>query len=131
MTMPAYMRRYTARIIGFGLLYAAVLVAALTVMKQPWAPEGAGAWLLAALPALPVLGMIWAIFRLIVETDDEYQRFLFVKQVLIATGITLALATVWGFLENFDLVSSLPGYHVTVLWFAMFGVGGCLARWRA
>jgi hypothetical protein len=131
MPMPLYMRRYTFRIIGFGLAYVATLFAAISVMKQDWAPEGIGAWLIAALPAFPVIGMIWTIGRLIVETDDEYQRFLFVKQILIATGITLALATVWGFLENFELVPGLPGYHVTVLWFAMFGVGGCIARWWA
>ena len=131
MPMPAYMRRYSYRILGFGLLYVVTLFGAITAMRQPWAPAGAGAWALAVLPALPVVGMIWAIFRLIVETDDEYQRFLFVKQVLIATGLTLAIATIWGFLENFDLVADVPGYHVTVLWFAMIGVGGCIARWRA
>ena len=131
MAMPLYMRRYTFRIIGFGLAYAGALIGAIMVMKQPWAPQGPLAYLLAVLPALPILGMIWAIGRLIVETDDEYQRFLFVKQTLIATGLTLAIATIWGFLENFGLVTDIPAYHVTVLWFAMIGVGGCIARWRA
>jgi hypothetical protein len=131
MAMPSYMRRYTFRILGFGLAYVGVLIGAIMAMKQPWAPTGPAAWALAVLPAIPVVGMIWAIFRLIAETDDEYQRFLFVKQVLIATGLTLAIATIWGFLENFDLVEDVPAYHVTVLWFAMIGVGGCIARWRA
>jgi len=131
MPMPAYMRRYTFRILGFGLLYVIVLMGAIMVMKQPWAPRGIPAYGLAILPALPVIGMIWTIFRLVVETKDEYQRFLFVKQILIATGLTLAIATIWGFLENFDLVAHVPGYHVTVLWFAMIGVGGAIARWRA
>jgi hypothetical protein len=131
MPTPRYMRRYTARILIFSLLYVALLVGANMVMKQDWAPHGVGAWLIAALPALAVIGMIWAIGRLAVETDDEYQRFLFVKQILIATGITLAAATLWGFLESFGLVPGLPGYYVTILWFAMFGVGGCIVRWRA
>jgi hypothetical protein len=131
MPMPFYMRRYTFRILGFGLVYALLLVGALTVMRQPWAPRGGLAYLLAILPALPVIGMIWTIGRLMIECDDEYQRYLFVKQTLIATGLTLAIATAWGFLENFELAPHLPGYHVTVLWFAMIGVGGCIARWRA
>lgn len=131
MPMPAYMRRYTFRILGFGLAYAGCLIGAIMVMQQPWAPTGPLAYLLAVLPALPVVGMIWAVFRLIAETDDEYQRFLFVRQTLIATGLTLTIVTVWGFLENFDLVTDLPGYHVTVLWFVMIGVGGCFVRWRA
>ena len=131
MPMPAYMRRYTFRILGFGLAYAGCLIGAIMAMQQPWAPTGPLAYLLAVLPALPVVGMIWAVFRLIAETDDEYQRFLFVRQILIATGLTLAIATIWGFLENFELVTDLPGYHVTVLWFVMIGIGGCFVRWRA
>ncbi|HYJ52718.1 MAG TPA: hypothetical protein VEW04_06065 [Allosphingosinicella sp.] len=131
MAMAPYMRRYTFRILGFGLSYVGALIGAIMVMKQPWAPTGPAAWALAVLPALPVVGMIWSIFRLIAETDDEYQRFLFVKQVLIATGLTLAIATIWGFLENFGMVQDVPAYHVTVLWFAMIGVGGSIARFRA
>lgn len=131
MSMPVYMRRYTIRMIGFGLIYAVALVGSIMVMKQPWAPVGVPAYGLAVLPALPVVGMIWTIMRLLVETDDEYQRFLFAKQVLIATGLTMAIATIWGFLENFDLVEDVPGYHVTVLWFAMIGIAACIARWRA
>lgn len=131
MPMPAYMRRYSFRIIGFGLVYAALLVGAITVMKQPWAPSGIGAWPIAILPALPIVGMIWTIGRLIVEADDEYQRLLFVKQTLLATGLTLAIATIWGFLENFDLVVDVPGYHVTVVWFAMIGISAPIVRWRA
>ena len=131
MPMPAYMRRYTFRILGFGLVYTGTLVASLMVMEQSWAPEGPLAYCLAALPALPVLGMIWAIGRLVVETADEYQRFLLVKQILIATALTLAIATVWGFLEGFGLADHVPAYWATILWFAMIGVGGCIARWRA
>lgn len=131
MSMPAYMRRYTFRIIGFGLIYAVALVATILVMQQPWAPSGAAAYGLAVLPALPVLGMIWAIGRLVVETEDEYQRFLFVKQILIATALTLAIATVWGFLEDFGMAPHAPAYWATVLWFAMIGVGGCIARRKA
>ena len=131
MSTPAYMRRYSFRILGFGLIYTVVLIGTLLVMKQPWAPEGIPAYLLAVLPALPVIGMIWAIGRLVVETEDEYQRFLLIKQILIATGLTLAIATIWGFLEEFGVAAHVPAYWGTVLWFAMIGVGGCIARWRA
>ena len=131
MAMPAYMRRYTVRMLAFGLAYAVALVGAIMIMKQPWAPTGVPAYLLAILPALPVIGMIWTIMRLAVETEDEYQRYLFGRQILIATGLTLALATIWGFLEDSDLVADVPGYHVTVVWLVMFGIAGCFVRWRA
>lgn len=131
MEAPRYIRRYTRRMLGFGLVYAALLIGAIAVMQQPWAPRGPLAVVLAILPALPVIGMIWAVGRLIVEIDDEYQRFLLVKTTLVATGLTLAFATVIGFLENFHLIPHVPGFLVTVLWFAMIGVGGCIVRWRA
>jgi hypothetical protein len=131
MAMTPYMRRYSFRILGFSLAYVGALIGAIMIMKQPWAPTGAAAWALAILPAIPVVGMIWAIFRLVAEIDDEYQRFLLVKQILIATGLTLVIATIWGFLENFDQVSDVPAYYVTILWFAMLGVGGAVARIRA
>ena len=131
MAVPPYMRRYTIRMLAFGAAYAVTLVGAIMIMKQPWAPTGIPFYLLAVLPALPVIGMIWTIMRLAVENEDEYQRFLFGKQILIATGLTLALATIWGFLEDSDLVEDVAAYHVTVVWLAMFGVAGCVVRWRA
>ena len=131
MATAAYMRRYTIRMLAFGLAYAVALVGAIGIMKQPWAPTAAAAYLLAVLPALPVIGMIWTIMRLAVETEDEYQRHLFGRQVLVATGLTLSLATIWGFLENFHLAAEVPGYHVTLVWFVMFGIAGCFVRWRA
>jgi len=131
MAMSAYMRRYTIRMLAFGAAYAVTLVGAIMIMKQPWAPTGVPLYLLAVLPALPVIGMIWTIMRLAVETEDEYQRHLFGRQVLVATGLTLSLATIWGFLEDSDLVAVLPSYHVTVVWLAMFGIAGCFVRWRA
>ena len=131
MTMPTYMRRYTFRILGFVMAYAGALFGAITLMKSASAPSGAAAFLVAAIPGLCVAGMVWAVFQLVIECDDEYQRMLFVKQVLLATGATLTLATVWGFLENFDLVVDLPGYHVTILWFVMIGIAGAIVRWRA
>lgn len=131
MAMAPYMRRYTFRIIGFGLAYSAALVGAVSLMKSDHAPTGLLAYPVAAIPALFVVGMIWAVFRLLVECDDEYQRFLFAKQTLLATGITLALATVWGFLENFDLAVDVPAYHVTIVWFVMVGVAGWIVRRKA
>lgn len=128
---PSSMRRYTRRVLILMLLYVAFILGTVALFRSESPPTGAIAVFLAILPALPIVGVFWAIGRLIVETSDEYQRMLFVKQVLIATGLTLAIATIWGFLENFDQVGHLPGFYVAILWFAMSGVGGAIARWRA
>ena len=54
-----------------------------------------------------------------------------VKQVLIATGLTLAIATVWQWLVNFELATFPEDFGVAFLWLVMFGISGMLARWRA
>ena len=41
---------------------------------------------LAILPALPLIGIIWAFGRLLIEETDEYLRSLTVRQFLVATG---------------------------------------------
>jgi hypothetical protein len=85
--------------------------------------RGMLAYILALLPGLSVAGMFWAIGRLLIEEDDEYQRMLLVRQSLIATGLTLTLVTIWGFLENFKLVPHVDAFYVAILWFAGLGVG--------
>ena len=124
-------RAYTRRLFISMTIYAAVLIAVIKLFQQPHPPTGLVAMLLATFPAFPIIGVFWAIARLIVETTDEYQRLLFVKQILIATALTLSIATVWGFLENFGQVPHAEAFYVSILWFAMLGVGALVARWRA
>jgi len=124
-------RAYTIRIIGFMTLYGLLLVGTILLFRRPNPPTGLLAIGLAALPALPIIGVFWTIGRLIVETDDEYQRLLLVKQVLVGTALTLSIATVWGFLENFEQVRHAEPFHFAVLWLAMFGLGGAIVRIRA
>ena len=130
MSLTPPMRRYTVRIVLLMLAYGLALVLA------NWAFPAVRhitplAWALAILPALPIVGVFIVIGRLIVETEDEYQRMLFVKQTLIATGLTLAIATVWQWLVNFELASFPEDFGIAFLWLVMFAVGGLLARWRA
>ena len=63
--------------------------------------------------------------RLLVEEQDEYLRMLLVRQTLVATGFTLTIVTVWGFLENLDLVAHVDAFYVAILWFVGLGVGSC------
>ena len=41
----------------------------------------------------------------------------------VATGFTLSVVTIWGFLENFGLVSHVDAFYIAVLWFFGLGVG--------
>lgn len=124
-------RAYTLRISFFMAIYVVLLVSIIPLFRRPDPPTGALAIGLAVLPALPIIGVFWTIGRLIIETKDEYQHLLLVKQVLVGTGLTLSIATIWGFLENFEQVPHVEPFHFAVLWLAMFGLGGAIVRLRA
>lgn len=128
--MPGYMRRYSARLLLFMGSYVAILIGSLMFANN--GAEHARATLigLALISAFPIIGVFWAIFRLLVEVDDEYQRLLFVKQTLLATALTLAIVTVWQFLEVYDVVAAGPQW-MGAIWFAMLGVAAPVVRWRA
>lgn len=118
-------RRYNRRVIGFSLVYAVALIGAVYAFKHHLV-AGAPAYLVAALPALGIIGIFFAIGRYLVEEQDEYLRLLVTRQAMWASGIALSGATIWGFLENFDLVDHVDAYWLAVLWFAGLGIGGCL-----
>jgi hypothetical protein len=126
--MPKYrspaMRRYLLRLAFSMIAYVATLAAALRFVGSG-AVTGPLAYLLALLPGLSVAGVFWAIGRLLIEEQDEYIRMLLVRQVLVATGFTLSVVTIWGFLENFGLVSHVDAFYITVLWFGGLGLGSC------
>ena len=120
---PAH-RRYTWRVMGFMTVYVVTLVAAKYAVAARLA-DGPALWALAVLPALPILGVFWAMGRLLVEETDEYLRQQLVRQCLVAIAFALSIATVWGFLENFGLVPHADAYWAAILFFAGLGVGGC------
>ena len=90
--------------------------------------DGPLALVAALLPALPVIGVFWAIGRLLVEEQDEYLRMLLVRQIVIATAFSMSIMTAWGFLESFDRVPHVPAFYGAVLWFGGLGVGGLINK---
>ena len=46
---------------------------------------------------------------------------LYVRQGLIATGITMTAAAVWGFLENYFIIDHIEAFWWPTLW--CFGIG--------
>jgi hypothetical protein len=123
-------RRYNQRIVGLSVAYVALLFAADWLFRQHRI-DGAAAYAIAVLPALPIVGIFVVIGRYLIEEHDEYLRLLMVRQSLVATGLTLALATVWGFLESFGLAPHVAAYFVAIVWFFGLGVGSVANRvWR-
>jgi fluoride ion exporter CrcB/FEX len=123
----AAQRRYNRRVIGLSLAYAAMLMGSVWVFRHA-PPHGPLAWLLAVLPALPLVGIFVAMGGYLVEEGDEYLRAVETRKALIATGFMLAVTTVWGFLQSFDLVAHADFYWAAILWFGGLGLGSCAQR---
>jgi hypothetical protein len=123
---PAW-KRYNKRVVWLSLAYAAVLLPAVYGFKHQLI-GGPAAYLVAVLPALPLIGIFAAIGRYLIEEQDEYVRMLMVRQTLWASGFTISAATIWGFLDNFGLVGHADGYWVAILWFFGLGIGGLVNK---
>ena len=122
-------KAYTRRFIPLMLGYVVVLFAAVWLGKH-YHPTGLGAVILAILPSLPLLGVVWAMGRLIVDETDEYQRSLSVRQMMIATGFMLSVTSIWGFLESADQLPHLPLYWAFILWCAGLAVGSLVNEFK-
>ena len=109
-------RRYIKRVAVFSSLYLLVFAIQVAVLKDADQPVALRAALGVA-PALAIVGIFWAIGRLIVEEQDEFIRMLIVRQSLVATGFALSVATIWGFLEVSDVVPHLDAYWWAVAFF--------------
>ena len=120
-------RQYNRRVLWLSAFYVVFLMAAIYAFKHHLL-SGPAAYVAAILPATPIIGMFAAIGFYLVEEQDEYVRMLMVRQTLWASGFALSLATIWGFLESFDLVAHVESYYVAVLWFGGLGLGACVNK---
>jgi hypothetical protein len=120
-------RRYNRAVIALSLLYVAFLFGAQIAIGK-YGLAGPAAYVIAILPALPIIGIFAAIGRYLVEESDEYLRLLSVRQTLVASSLALSVATAWGFLESFDLAPHFDAYWIAVIWFAGLGLGSCVNK---
>lgn len=118
-------RRYNRRVLLLSILYVILLFFAVYLLSRDLV-EGPLAYVVGVLPALAVSGFFWLMGRYLVEETDEYLRMLQIRQLLIATAIALTAATIWGFLEGFELVPHVVGYVWPVVWLGALGLGACL-----
>ena len=130
--MPRYrspaIRRYVIRLAVLMTAYLVLLFGSIHLFQNN-RPTGIAAYALAIAPALPIIGVFWAVMRLLVEEPDEFQRMLLVRQCLVATGFCLTIVTVWEFLQNFELVApGNDGFGAAFFWFVGLGVGGLYNR---
>ena len=128
MSSPAT-QRYNRRVLFLFPGYAVALIGAQLIFQRAH-PTGLPAYLIAVAPALPIIGVFAALARYLAEETDEYLRLMETRQILAATGLTLSLATAWGFVESFELAPHVPAYAVAIVWYGALGVAACARAWR-
>ena len=115
-------RRYLRRFWPATALYVLAIALATWLIPDD-APANALTVGIALLPGLGMVGMIWAIGRLLIELDDEFLKMLEIRKALAATGVVLTVASVWGILELYTDVPHLPVFFMFPLWCGGLAVG--------
>ena len=120
---------YNRRMLPLSAAYVVILLGVILV-RERLQIGGPALYVIAVLPALPLIGIVWALGRFLIEETDEYQRALAVRKMLVATGFLLVVATVWGFLEEFGLAPHLPAFWCFIVWCFGLGVGAVWTKLR-
>jgi cytochrome bd-type quinol oxidase subunit 2 len=95
--------------------YSAISVYVVALFSVSWIFRhhhltGAAAFLLALLPALPIVGVVIIVALYMREETDEVEMAVLTQSMVWGIGLTLTLATLWGFLEAFGQVPHVNGY---------------------
>lgn len=113
-------RRYVVRTLAFMSGYVAINMAAIAGAFDDISSPVA-AWILALSVSAPVIGQIWATLSLMRESD-EFVRAVIAKQFILASGLAMAIASVWGFGESYADAYHLPAWLIYPLFWACYGV---------
>lgn len=112
--------RYVIRTVAFMSGYVAINVAAIVgAFDDIGSPVAA--WVLALAVSAPVVGQIWATLALM-RDSDEFVRAVTAKQFILAAGLAMAIASVWGFGESYADAPHIPAWIVYPLFWACFGL---------
>ncbi|MEO6359738.1 MAG: hypothetical protein ABIO43_04075 [Sphingomicrobium sp.] len=121
------LRRYNRRVLVASMIYVVALFSGIGVVRYLDPPTIVRA-ILALAVALPIIFIIRAMALLLKEETDEYLRMRLVEQSLIATGFVLTVATLYGFLNTFDLAPRVDAWVVVPLWALGLGLGRLFRR---
>ena len=113
---------------------SAVLVSLFAVVAavafRRWHLTGLLAYPVAVLPALPILWVLTETGRYLAAEKDEFQRNLLVECLLGGIGGTLAVTTVWGYLEDFMRAPRLDLIWIYPIFCALSGIAYGLLHLR-
>lgn len=92
--------------------------------------HGVVAYLVAVVPALPILWALVAVGQYLREQTDEFQRAVLVEQMLWGIGGTLSVTTIWGYLEDFARVPRLDLIYIYPIFWLFAAIAMPVVRRR-
>ena len=93
-------------------------------------PTGLVVYLLAVLPALPLVGTLAIVGLYVAEESDEFERSIIVQSMLWGLGGALSLSTIWGFLEDFANAPHVSTFYVYLFFWIFMGLSQPFIRMR-
>ena len=93
-------------------------------------PTGLIVYLLAILPALPLVATLAVVGLYIAEESDEFERSILVQSMLWGLGGALAIGTIWGSLEDFAGAPHLSIFSVFLFFWIFMGISQPFIRMR-
>jgi hypothetical protein len=122
-------RRYLRRFIPTMAAYV-VLVFGASFAIDRLELGGPVAWALAIAPSLPILGVIAIMGLYLKEETDEFQRNILIESMLWGFGLTMAVTSVWGFLEIYVDAPALPSFWAFPIFCGAMGLAQPFVRAR-
>jgi hypothetical protein len=114
-------KRYRRRVFIAMSLYLVVLFSCLKLVKAV-PMHGWILYVVAMLPAVPVISVVAILGRYLQEETDEYLRMLTVRALLVAAGALLGTIVVNDFLRVIAHGSALDPFVCFVVFFVAFGI---------
>ncbi len=118
--LPLATKRYLKRFIPTMGLYVVLLPLSIWLYRHTQ-PNAAEVYFLALGPAAPILAVI-AIVGAYLKEADEFHRAILTQGMLWGLAMTLAITTVWGFLEMYGRAPHQEAYLVFPLFCAASGL---------
>lgn len=123
------MKRYRRRLAVAMIAYFLVLIGSLSLLRGGGL-AGPLLWIVAAAPAIPILGVLVVMGLYLKEEPDEFERMIHIESMLWGLGAVLGVSTVWGFLSNAGVVPAPPLFLVFPLFCLAWGVSQPFIRRR-
>src|SRR5690349_13486277 len=120
-------RAHIRRTLWLLLAYAIVLPPLIWLRAHRHISDGL-LMLMAAVAALPVLGIFASWGRYLSDEKDEYHHALVLRRNAIATNVTMGAAAVWGFLQAFGVMPLVEAYWIPVVWVVAQGFAPIFLR---